>query len=223
MWAFTSTTTSLEITQRFLEETGGTLFYVSGNLWGYDISVFSDFPEEKEILLEPERKLRVTSASKGQLITVNAEMLDMPLVLEKVIKISKHVKEIKTKKSEAKEVPKDLKAEDITDKTVELSWSPVVVKGKEIKYQVVMKKAGFFNRSTETVYDGTEARCTVDSLEQWTEYEFQVRCGHDGIWGKWSGKVTVRTKKWEWKECPDYVNVEMKYSVDEMNPRTATK
>ena len=60
-WAFTSTTTNLEITQRFLEETGGTLFVVSGSPWGYDISVFSDFPDEKEILLEPERKLRVTS------------------------------------------------------------------------------------------------------------------------------------------------------------------
>ena len=48
MGAFTSTTTSLEITQRFLEETGGTLFVVSGSPWGYDISVFSDFPEEKD-------------------------------------------------------------------------------------------------------------------------------------------------------------------------------
>ena len=93
-------TTSLETTHMFLEETGGTLFVVSGNPWGYDISVFSDFPEEEEILLEPERKLRVTSiVREGQLITVNADMLDTPLVLEKVVKATKYVKEIKTKKS----------------------------------------------------------------------------------------------------------------------------
>ena len=171
--------------------------------------MFSDFSDEKEILLEPERKLRVTSVSREeQLITVNAEMLDTPLVLEKVIKVSKHVKEIKTKKSKVKEVPKDLKAENITVSTVDLSWTPVDVRGKEIKYQVAMKKAGFFNRNTETVYEETEAKCTVDNLEQLTEYEFWVRYGHDGSWGKWSGKVTVRTKRWEWKECPDNVECE---------------
>ena len=165
-WTFTSTTTSLEVTQRFLGKAGGTLFVLSGNPWGYDISLFSDYPDEKEILLEPERKLNVTSVFReGQLITVNAEMLDTPLVLEKVVKVSKSVKAIKTKKSKVKEVPEGFKVENITDKAVELSWTPVVVKDKEIKYQVVMKKAGFFYRSTETVYEGTEDKCTLDNLE----------------------------------------------------------
>ena len=189
-WAFTSTTTSLEATQTFLGTTGGTLFVLSGKPWGYDISVFSDFPGEKEILMEPERKLRVTSVFKeGQLITVNAEVLETSPILEKAIKVPKHAKEVKVKKSKVKEVPENLNAENITDKTVELSWTPVAVKGKEVKYQVVMKKAGFFNRGTVTVYEGTETKCTVDSLEAWTEYEFQVRCGYGGGWGKWSEKA----------------------------------
>ena len=96
---------------------------------------------------------------------MNANMLDTPLVLEKVVKVPKHVKEVKAKKKvKVKEVPKGFKAENITDKAVELSWAPV--KGKEVKYQAVMKKAGLFNRSTETVYEGIEAKCIVDNLEQ---------------------------------------------------------
>ena len=154
-------------------------FVVSGNPWGYNISVFSDFPEEKEILVEPERRLSVTSVSReGQLITMNAEMLDTPLVLEKVVKATNYVKEIKAKKSEVKEVPKDLKVDNITSKAVELSWAPVVVKGKEVKYQTVMKKAGFFNRSTVwPMRELSQVHC--GQLEQWTEYEFWVRCEHD--------------------------------------------
>ena len=194
-WAFTSTTTSLEATKTFVGAYKATLFVVSGNPWGYDISLFSGFPEEKEILLEPERKLKVTSVVReGQLITVHSEMLSTPLVLEKVVKVPKRVKEIKAKKVIIKEVPENLKAENITDKTIDLSWTLVEVKGKEVKYQVVMKKVGrLFNRSTETVYDGTKSKCTVDNLEQWTEYEFQVRCGYEGDWGKWSEKVIVET------------------------------
>ena len=229
-WAFTSTTTSLEATQEFLGDRESTLFVVSGNPWGYDISVFSDFPEEKEILLEPERKLRVTSVSReGQLITVNAEMLDTPLVLEKVVKVSKRAKEVKVRKSKVKEVPKDLKAENVTSKAVGLSWTPVEVKDKEVKYQVVMKKAGFFNRSKVIIYEGTETKCSVDNLEQWTEYEFQSRCGYEGGWGKWSGKTIMKTlsvrlpEGFSWKECPDDVEWARKYSVNEMNPRIATK
>ena len=51
-WAFTSTTTDLQIAQRFIKVAGGTLFVLCGSPWDYDISLFSDFPEEKEILVE---------------------------------------------------------------------------------------------------------------------------------------------------------------------------
>ena len=49
--------------------------------------MFSDFPDEKEILIEPERKLKITSvAREGNLIAVDAEMVKTPLVLEDLIK-----------------------------------------------------------------------------------------------------------------------------------------
>ena len=192
-WAFTSTTTSLEVTRTFLGKTGGTLFVVSGNPWCYNTSVFSDFPEEKEILLEPERRLRVTNVVReGQLITVNAEMLDTPLILEKVVKVTKTIKYVRQKKSKVKEVPKNLKAENITASTVELSWAPVEVKGKEVKYQVIAKKAGVFNKNF-VVYEGTEVKYTVDNLVPDIEYVFRVRCGYDDGWGKWSNEVSTLT------------------------------
>ena len=137
----------------------------------------------------------MTSVSReGQLITVNAEMLDTPLVLEKVVKVPQYVKPVKAKKVIVKEVPKDLKAENITDRTVELSWSPVE-KWYAVKYQVVMKKAGIFNRRLTTIYEGTKTKCTVDNLEPGTEYEFLVQCNYRGSWGEWSKKVTVTTLK----------------------------
>ena len=63
---------------------------------------------------------------------MNANMLDTPHVLKKVVKVTKYVKEVKAKKKvKVKEVPKGFKAENITDKAVELSWVPV--KGKKVK------------------------------------------------------------------------------------------
>ena len=133
-WAFTSTTTDLETTEKFIRKLGGSLFTVSGNPWGYDISVLSSFGDEKEILLEPERKLRVTSTYKeGNLLIINSEMLDTPLVLEKIIKVSCTIKSIKTK-NKIKEIPDDLKTENITDTSVDILWG--TIKGKEKNSQV---------------------------------------------------------------------------------------
>ena len=36
----------------------GTIFRLEGDIWGYDITLFSKY-DEKEILLEPERKFIV--------------------------------------------------------------------------------------------------------------------------------------------------------------------
>ena len=87
-WTFTSTTEDLEATRAFIGESEGTLFAVGGKPWGYDISTFSDFPDEKEILLEPARRLKVTSVSKeGNTVSVSAEIVKAPLVLEDIIKV----------------------------------------------------------------------------------------------------------------------------------------
>jgi len=90
---FSSTTTNLAATQRFLtdEATGkceGTLFQIHSNAWGYDMQPFSFFPSEEEILLEPEIDLKVVSvlAPPGvSLIIVDLDMLQCPLLLETLI------------------------------------------------------------------------------------------------------------------------------------------
>ena len=192
-WAFTSTSTSLEITRRFLGAGGGTLVTLGGSSWGYNISVFSDFPEEEEILLEPERTFNISSvAREGQLITVTAEMLDTPLVLSNVVHITKIVKYIKIKKRKIKEMPDDIKVKSVSHDILEVSWQPALVKGKTVAYQAIMRKAGAFNKSA-LVYEGTGIMCTVDGLEPKTEYVFRVRCGYDGSWGRWSDETSALT------------------------------
>ena len=56
----------------------GTLFIIN-NAWGYDIQPYSLFPDEEEILLEPERQFRVISVLDADLTIINLEMLDTPL------------------------------------------------------------------------------------------------------------------------------------------------
>ena len=60
-WGFTSTTTDLEATQKFINGIpASTLFNIGGeDLWGYNIKAFSPFLSEEEILLEPEAKIIV--------------------------------------------------------------------------------------------------------------------------------------------------------------------
>ena len=43
-----------------------------------------------------------------------------------------------------------------------------------------------------------------------------------GLVGMQQGKTAEGKRGWGWKECPDYVDEGMKYSVDEDNPRIAT-
>ena len=228
-WTFTSTTEDLETTRAFIGERKGTLFTISGKPWGYDISMFSDFPDEKEVLLEPERRLKITSvAREGNIIAVDAEMVKTPLVLEDLIK-AKAVK-IKERKSGHKEVPGNLRVENITESSVELSWANPDGVGKILSYQVSVKKAGggrLFNRNAEEllVTRGNVTRLTARNLEMEERYEFHVRCKFSDGWGSWGEKFEVKVapfKESSWKECPDDVDEKMKYSVAEENPRIAT-
>ena len=57
-WGFTSTSPSFQLSLNFLKNNNygrGTIFYLGGYLWGYDITLFNYY-NETEILLEPERK-----------------------------------------------------------------------------------------------------------------------------------------------------------------------
>ena len=58
-WGFTSTTTALNKAKNFLgsknNQKCGTIFFLTGDVWGYDITLFNVY-HETEIILEPERK-----------------------------------------------------------------------------------------------------------------------------------------------------------------------
>ena len=65
------------------ENATGTLFIIDKG-WGYDIQPYSLFPDEEEILLEPERQFKVTSVLRAALTIINLEMLDTPLSVPEV-------------------------------------------------------------------------------------------------------------------------------------------
>ena len=66
-----------------------------------------------------------------------------------------------------------------------------------------------------------------DSLEAETNYTVKVRAVAQGEESMWSKEAEFATPKglWycAWEECPDYVEEDMEYSVDEKNSRIATK
>jgi len=95
-YAFSSTTPDLATTQQFMTDraTGrceGTLLQIHGNAWGYDVQPFSFFPNEEEILLEPEIDFKVISVlapPDNGLIIVDLDMLPCLLLLENLIPLS---------------------------------------------------------------------------------------------------------------------------------------
>ena len=228
-WTFTSTTEDIRVAKRFIKKSVGTLFTLSGEAWGYDISLFSDYPSEKEILLEPERKLRVLSVSRdGNVISVNAKILDTPLVLEDFVKVK--VAKLKVKTSKVREVPENLRVVNVTENAVELMWSPVnvVLKNKErVSYRITVRKVnggggGAFRRNVDDIIKTRETKCTVEGLEADEEYEFRVCCGYGGGWGSWGKKVVERVSPFSWKKCPDdIVERSKRYFVDKKTPRIA--
>ena len=75
---------------------------------------------------------------------------------------------------------------------------------------------------------GKETSLTARNLEMGERYEFRMRCKFRDGWGIWGEKITAMTrmrlpKDSAWKECPDNVDGNRKYSVDMKNPRIATK
>lgn len=64
-------------------EAVGTLFVIE-NAWGYNIQPYSLFPNEAEILIEPDRQFKVISVARDDLTVVTLQMLDTPLSLPDV-------------------------------------------------------------------------------------------------------------------------------------------
>ena len=61
----------------------GTIFTIGGDIWGYNIELFS-FYGEKEIILEPERKYKIDIAMPeiNGIINVICSILTTPIVLD---------------------------------------------------------------------------------------------------------------------------------------------
>ena len=63
---------------------GGTLFIIE-NGWGYNVQPYSQFPEEEEILLEPEREFEVTSVTDSEdLLLITLKMKNTKVILPNV-------------------------------------------------------------------------------------------------------------------------------------------
>lgn len=84
-WGFSSS--SNERNFEFLKKKSGnyregTIFTLSGNFRGYDITLFNVF-KENEILLEPERKFKIIEKvyELNDIVYVECEILDTPIVL----------------------------------------------------------------------------------------------------------------------------------------------
>lgn len=94
-WAFTSASNNPKTAYDFLRKDNinnksGTLFSLTGDVWGYDISLFNVY-NEKEILLEPERRYIVDNIKEGNITEITCKLLDNPQILE----ICNFIKKIK--------------------------------------------------------------------------------------------------------------------------------
>ena len=104
---------------------------MEGNIWGYDLSLFSYFSEEKEILLEPERQFLIEEVQEDSInnyINVKLKILDTPLVLEDII--PDDITDIKTLK-------KNLENEKI--KNSELNKKIIQLENKNKEYEQKIK------------------------------------------------------------------------------------
>ena len=77
--------------------------------------------------------------------------------------------------------------------------------------------------------EGEEGGCfsfVPDFLEAKTAYTVKVKVmvqGKESKWGEEAVFMAISSECCAWKKCPDYVKEDRKYSVNEKNPRVATK
>ena len=110
-WAFTSTSPDQNLSFDFLKDNGkykvinaqgedeerklksGTIFTLEGDIWGYNITLFNYY-NEKEILMEPERKFTVTNCigPVNDIIFVTCKILNNKTILDN-IKSEKTIKQ----------------------------------------------------------------------------------------------------------------------------------
>ena len=150
--------------------------------------------------------------------------LDKPLVPCVVLKHSKDSVGIEF--AEAKDsapadkaipAPSNITAKNLTWDSITLTWDDV--EGASF-YQVEVDGSKFWGSSKINAFT------KIGFLAE-TEHTFRVRAVKEKEVSEWSDVVKGRTHKEAfetsgWKECPDYVDEYMKYTVDGENPRIAT-
>ena len=119
-------------------------------------------------------------------------------------------------------IPQNIKCTSIRCNSMTLSWDDVKC---ECFYEIELKSLN----GIKNIYHSFKPECTLQDLEPSTKYHIRVRIvkpGNSDLF-IWSNPIVVRTESvfsnYDWKECPDFVDKERRYSVDEDNPRIATK
>ena len=85
-WGFTSSSPDVQMTYDFLKgeenNKSGTIFTLTGKVWGYDITLFNYY-NEKEILLEPERKYKIDEIIPpvNDIIHIRCDIKDTSIIL----------------------------------------------------------------------------------------------------------------------------------------------
>ena len=117
-------------------------------------------------------------------------------------------------------VPSNITTKSITWDSITLTWD--FVEGASF-YQIEVDGSKFWGISTTNTF-------TKRGLLPETEHTFRVRAVRGNKVGEWSDVVKGKTQKAPmnfseciWKECPNYVEKKRNYSIDEENPRIATK
>ena len=83
--------TFLKLPKNFNNLDTKTKFIIKGDIIGYDISPFTNFQEEKEVLLEPERKYKIDAVNElNETMNITCNILKTPLVLEDIIPPNKN-------------------------------------------------------------------------------------------------------------------------------------
>ena len=106
-WGFTSTSPNIKTVFNFLDDNGsknikcGSIFHIEGEVWGYDITLFNIY-NEKEILLEPERKYIIKDAYLlNDVVHVICNVSKSPIILDTnnsyIDSINKYIAEEKGK------------------------------------------------------------------------------------------------------------------------------
>ena len=79
--AFTSTSASKNVAREFVGRQGSGTVLTFEHCFGYDISKFSLFPQEQEVLIEPETKFLILSVEPGTITTASCDHIpSMPIL-----------------------------------------------------------------------------------------------------------------------------------------------